>query len=155
MKLKIQGYRLQLVRDRSAAYELELASEEVSCSDHVAKAARAYIGNQPHESIMVFWLNTRNRVIGFHECSRGGVNGAAVTPADIFRAPLAACARAIVLAHNHPSGSCEPSRDDLAMTKQLIEAGSLLGIDVLDHVIVVPDALIHYSMASAGEGGFS
>jgi DNA repair protein RadC len=66
----------------------------------------------------------------------GSLNASIVHPREVFRAALRHAAASIILVHNHPSGDPEPSGDDIALTRRLVEAGSLLGIEVLDHLII-------------------
>ena len=84
----------------------------------------------------ILWLSTKHRVIAYHEVSRGTLDATLVHPREVFKAALLANAAAIVLCHNHPSGEPTPSPDDLQLTRRLVGAGALLGVDVLDHVIV-------------------
>jgi DNA repair protein RadC len=80
-------------------------------------------------------LNTRHEVLKVLDVSQGGIDGTAALPRDVFRQAVREGACAVIVCHNHPSGDPEPSRDDLALTKRLVEAGALMGINVLDHVI--------------------
>jgi DNA repair protein RadC len=75
-------------------------------------------------------------VIGYYEVSRGTLDSTLVHPREVFKAAILANAAAIILTHNHPSGDPTPSPDDLALTQRLVQAGQIIGIDVLDHVIV-------------------
>ena len=88
------------------------------------------------ESFLVVLLSANNEVIGVHEAHRGVLTGVDVHPREIFRPAILGGAAAIVVAHNHPSGSAQPSAEDVALTRRLREAGELLGIPVLDHLIV-------------------
>ena len=90
----------------------------------------------------LFCLSTRHQVLAYHELSRGTVNATMVHPRDVFKIALLANATAIILGHNHPSGDPTPSPDDLALTRRLKDAGALMGIELLDHVIVAPDRYI-------------
>ena len=86
-----------------------------------------------------FWtigLNTRNTVQYAELVSLGTLNASLVHPREVFRFAIMKGVAAIILAHNHPSGEVDPSDDDIALTRRLTEAGKLLGIEVLDHVIV-------------------
>jgi DNA repair protein RadC len=94
------------------------------------------MGLLDQEHLRVLLLNTRNHVLATHEVYRGNVHTAVVRIGELFREALRQNAPAIILAHNHPSGDPTPSEDDIAMTKQAIEAGALLDIDVLDHVVL-------------------
>jgi DNA repair protein RadC len=73
--------------------------------------------------------------------SVGSLNASIVHPREVFKAAVMASAAAVVLVHNHPSGDPEPSEEDLAITKRLVEAGELLGISVLDHIVVAARGL--------------
>jgi DNA repair protein RadC len=90
---------------------------------------------QVRERFIVFWLNTRHRVMGFEVVSEGILNNSLVHPREVFRGAIVASCASIVVAHNHPSGNTEPSREDIEVTQQLVEAGKILGIPLLDHVI--------------------
>lgn len=81
-------------------------------------------------------LDNRNQVVSIHLCSIGDHSSTLVHPRSVFRTAIYSGAVAIVVAHNHPSGDCEPSAPDIAVTKRLVEAGKIVGIPVFDHVIV-------------------
>ncbi len=97
------------------------------------------------EQAKVLLLNQANRVLGMYELSTGGVAGTVCDPKLVFAAALKANASNIILAHNHPSGSLKPSNADKALTKKLKEAGSLMDIEVLDHLIVTPYGYYSFS----------
>lgn len=80
-------------------------------------------------------LNTKNEVLKAVDVSRGGLDGTLAVPRDVFRMAVREAANAVIVCHNHPSGDPEPSRDDIALTKRLVEAGTVLGIRVLDHIV--------------------
>lgn len=88
------------------------------------------------EYMLCIPLNQQNVPIGYHIVSKGTVNECTAMPRDIFRAAVMLNATAIVMAHTHPSGNCEPSEVDRALTKRLVDAGEIIGIRVLDHVVV-------------------
>mgnify|MGYP006302562365 CR=1 FL=1 len=87
----------------------------------------------------VLCLNTRNRVIREVKLYKGTVNSAQVRPAEVIRPAIQINAPAILIGHNHPSGSLKASPDDIRITKEIIKSGKIMGIDVLDHLIVVPN----------------
>ena len=96
-------------------------------------------------------LSARNQVIRLQVVSVGSLNNSIVHPREVFRPAIAAGAASLILVHNHPSGDVEPSVDDVALTNRLVEAGSLLGIEVLDHVILGGNGSSAYrSMKTAG-----
>jgi len=88
------------------------------------------------ESFQVLLLNTRKRLIRVDEISEGTLDTLLVHPRDVFRAAIAANAAGVVLVHNHPSGDPTPSEADIKVTRDLIRAGQLLKIEVVDHVII-------------------
>lgn len=88
------------------------------------------------EYFRIVLLNTKNQLISFEDISVGSLNASIVHPREIFYYPIKKSAAAIILVHNHPSGDPTPSREDLDVTKRLVEAGEILGIKVLDHIIV-------------------
>ena len=88
------------------------------------------------EELRVILLNTRNGVLGIPTIYRGSLNTSVVRIGEIFRPAIEAPAAAIIIAHNHPSGVCDPSPEDVRVTRECVQAGKLLGIDVLDHLII-------------------
>lgn len=91
--------------------------------------------HEEREHFFTVLLNTKNHCLGIEEVSVGSLNSSIVHPREVFRAAIRRSAAALIVAHNHPSGDCTPSREDMEVTRRLTEAGRLLGIDVLDHVI--------------------
>ena len=85
---------------------------------------------------MVFYLDTRNQEIQREIISVGTLNANLVHPREVFEPAIKHSCAQIIVAHNHPSGNPESSEDDLAITKRLVEAGKILGIEVVDHVIL-------------------
>lgn len=88
------------------------------------------------EHVVVFYLDTRNQAIKREIISVGTLNASLVHPREIFEPAIRCNAAQIIVAHNHPSGDVTPSAEDVAVTKRLVEAGKILGIEVVDHVIV-------------------
>lgn len=97
------------------------------------------IQTSPLEQFWVVFLNTRAQVIGHCMVAQGDMYSSNVDVRAVFRAAILVNAHAILLAHNHPSGNPKPSEDDLKLTKQLIEAGKILCISVVDHIIIGMD----------------
>lgn len=88
------------------------------------------------EEFRVLLLDTKNHVLGFELCSVGSLSSSIVHPREVFKAAVRRAAAGVVLVHNHPSGDPTPSREDIEVTRRLVEAGKLIGIDVLDHIII-------------------
>jgi DNA repair protein RadC len=94
------------------------------------------LNGEKKEHFYALLLNTRGRLIKECEVSVGSLDASIVHPREVFREAMSASAASVVFVHNHPSGDCEPSVEDIQLTKRLVEVGGLVGIDVLDHVIV-------------------
>jgi len=108
---------------------------------HVADYWRLHIATSPYfnpecECMAVLMLNTRNRIKGHQLISIGTLDTILVNPREVFRCAIVAAAAKIALAHNHPSGEPSPSQADVKTTRELIRAGQLLKIEVIDHVII-------------------
>ncbi len=88
------------------------------------------------EHFVVLFLNTKNRVVGQETLSVGSLNAAIVHPREVFRAAVKRSAASIICVHNHPSGDPTPSFEDIQLTNRLTEAGHIIGIEVLDHIII-------------------
>lgn len=101
-----------------------------------------------HERVRVLYLDLKNRLIDDHKISDGSVDEAAIHPREVVKRALDLGASALILVHNHPSGSPEPSRADIQITSRIAEAGRLLGIMVHDHVIIGREG--HVSLKSRG-----
>lgn len=88
------------------------------------------------EYFKVLMLNTKNEIIHIEETSIGNLNSAIVHPREVFSGAIRRCASSVILVHNHPSGNPQPSQQDVDLTARLVQAGELLGITVLDHLII-------------------
>lgn len=88
------------------------------------------------EHFKVIFMNTKNEIIAFETISIGSLNASIVHPREVFNRAIKKSSASIILLHNHPSGNCEPSKEDINVTKRLIEAGKIIGIEVLDHIII-------------------
>jgi DNA repair protein RadC len=91
---------------------------------------------QKKEHFWAILLNTRNQRIKTVEISMGSLDTSIVHPRELFKEAIAASSSSVIVAHNHPSGNPEASQDDLKLTKRLVEAGSIVGIDIIDHIII-------------------
>lgn len=96
----------------------------------------SFLEDKEKEEFWVMLLNTKNAVIGSKCVSIGTLNMALAQPREIFNVAVRHMASSIIVAHNHPSGDCTPSTEDIAVTRSIIKAGKLLSIDCLDHIIV-------------------
>lgn len=109
---------------------------DVSTPEAAANCVREEFRTADREIFRALLLDTKNRLIHIACISTGTVNASLVEPRELFKAAIAYSATNIILAHNHPSGDPTPSADDIAISKRLVQAGDLLGIKVLDHIII-------------------
>ncbi|HPD54956.1 MAG TPA: JAB domain-containing protein, partial [Bacteroidia bacterium] len=114
----------------------------------VAAQFRPLLCDLMHEEFWVLLLNRANTIIGKEQISKGGLTGTVADPRLIFRSAIDRRAAAIVVCHNHPSGNLSPSEQDIRLTKNLVEAGKVLEIPVLDHIIITQHGF--YSFADEG-----
>lgn len=138
---------LELGRRRKEAESVE--KPKVTSSRVAFDVLRPHLMDLPHEEFWVLLLNRANQVIRPLQISAGGVSGTVADPKLIFKAAVEHLASAMILAHNHPSGNLSPSPADRDLTKKIKEAGRLLDIPVLDHLIVADKG--YYSFADEGE----
>lgn len=104
--------------------------------DDVANLVKSQLKGKMKEHFLALLLDTRNRVIKTAVISVGSLDTSIVHPREVFKEALAASAASVIFAHNHPSGDPEASEDDIELTKRLTQAGEIMGIDVLDHIII-------------------
>jgi DNA repair protein RadC len=125
----VEAGRRTLVRGRRERVQIRTARD-------AAEILVPQFGTRPVEHFGVLLLDTKNRVLRTTLVSVGTLDASIVHPREVFRAAASAGAAALVLFHNHPSGDPTPSADDVALTRRIVRAGELMGINVLDHVIV-------------------
>lgn len=121
---------------RKMAGDLRNESPVLDTPEAVANLLREDNRLREVETFQILLLNTRRRLIRLEQISQGTLDSLLVHPREVFKAAISAGAAAIVLAHNHPSGDPTPSEGDIKVTRDLIRAGQLLKIEVLDHVIL-------------------
>ena len=102
----------------------------------IANLVKAEMSALGQEHLRVLLLNTKNHVVGSHDVYRGSLNTAVVRVGEVFREAVRQNSAALVLIHNHPSGDPTPSPEDVDLTREVVQAGTLLDIDVLDHLII-------------------
>jgi DNA repair protein RadC len=129
----IPGFRIELVREPGV--KLAERPQLRDCTT-AAPILAQYIGESDREVFVVALLTIRHRLLGVHTVSVGCLSGALVHPREVFKPAILAGSAALLLAHNHPSGDPEPSAEDFALTRRLVQAGVLLGIEVLDHLVL-------------------
>lgn len=109
---------------------------QIRAPGDAANLLMTMIGHKEQEHFVVIYLDTRNRVLDRETLYKGSLNTSLVRIAEVFRSAVRRNCKAIIVAHNHPSGDPNPSPEDVALTRRLVNAGKILEIDVLDHVVV-------------------
>ena len=137
---------LELGRRRRSEDALEL--KKVTSSKVIFEIMQPIIGELPHEEFWIIYLNNSNKVISKSQLSKGGITGTLVDVRIVFKTALEMGATALILCHNHPSGTLVPSEADKQITRKLKLAGESLEIKVLDHLIVTEAS--YYSFADEG-----
>jgi DNA repair protein RadC len=140
-KLKASFAIAKKVMEEIRVYESEKISERkkynaVTSPSVLFDIIKNKIQNFSKEHFFVISLDTRNNFIGIDEISIGTLTASLVHPRETFESAIRRHAAHIIIAHNHPSGETEPSEDDLKITRRLVEAGKIMGIEVLDHLII-------------------
>lgn len=137
---------LEIGRRRKETVEKKVV--QISKSSQAFEVLSPVFADLHHEEFWILMLNHANYVIGKQPISRGGVSATVADPKIIFKIALEHNAASLILAHNHPSGSLEPSEEDVIITKKLVEAGCMLDLHVLDHLIVTNK--LYYSFGDEG-----
>jgi DNA repair protein RadC len=128
-------FGVKLVRTGSMATG-EQQRSRMNGPAEVAALLWRYFRDTDREHFAALLLDTKNRLIGVTTVSVGDLSSVLVHPREVFKPAILANAASVILAHNHPSGDPQPSPEDVAITRRLQEAGQILGIEVLDHVVV-------------------
>lgn len=134
---------MELGRRRRTGEALE--RKKITSSTSVFEYVQPLIGELPHEEFWVLYLNNSNRILKSAQLSKGGITGTVVDVRLAFKEALQLGAVAIILAHNHPSGTLKPSQADIQLTKKLKLAGESLDIKVLDHLIITEKAYFSFA----------
>src|SRR5437879_382983 len=125
-------FRVTLVRDgRVPCY-----NQQIRSSADASTLLHTYLADVDREYFVIILVNQKNRIIGVNTVSIGSLTASIVHPREVYKSAILSNAASIICGHNHPSGDCQPSREDRALTERLVEAGKLLGISILDHVII-------------------
>lgn len=142
--MRVIKYNTKLVEGRKAVLEKDYSvnypelDNMMKSPETVAKLAKGFLRmhEQTEEYMYMLCLNTKLKLNGIFEISHGNVNSSIVGTREVFQKALLGNAVSIILIHNHPSGDCTPSREDIAVTQKLVEAGRIVGVEVLDHIII-------------------
>lgn len=152
--MQIKGIGLAKATQIKAVFEIakrynlqideKMKQNKISSPYDVFKLVKAKIKDYKKEHFYILALNTKNFVVS--EISIGTLNASLVHPREVFIEAIKARANSIILVHNHPSGDLTPSEDDIKITKELIEGGKILGIEVLDHIIITENSYLSFKM---------
>lgn len=142
--MRVVKYKTKLVEGRKAVLEKDFSvnypemDNMMNSPETVVKLAKGFLRmhEQTEEYMYMLCLNSKLRLNGIFEISHGNVNSSIVGAREVFQKALLGNAVSIILIHNHPSGDCTPSREDIQVTERLKEAGRIIGIEVLDHIII-------------------
>ena len=131
----ISIYELRLVKEGKEQYNVD---EKITNPETAVKIINKIfdLENKAEEEMVMMTLDTKNKATGLFRISKGTINASMVHPREIFKRAMLHNANSIMLFHNHPSGSLEPSQEDIKITNRLADSGTLLGIKLLDHIII-------------------
>ena len=136
---------LSLLGELAARYQVAFQPQRpadmpsINCPQDVHNLLGPEMSVLAQEQLRVLLLDTRNHVLGQRVVYQGNVNSSVIRPAEVFRPAVIESAPSIIISHNHPSHDPTPSPEDVSITRELVEAGKLLGIDLLDHVVIGGD----------------
>ncbi|MDE0231477.1 MAG: hypothetical protein OXN93_04265 [bacterium] len=139
---------LALLGELAAHYEVSFQPERpaemptICCPQDVHNLLEPEMSLLAQEQLRVLLLNTRNQVMAQRIVYQGNVNSSIVRPAEVFRPAIVESAPSIIISHNHPSGDPTPSPEDVKITRELVEGGRLLGIDLMDHIVIAGDRYV-------------
>ena len=140
-------YRVALVEERTIA----VPKKKICSPEDAARIVGEFLRGVDREHFVGLYLDSANQLICIHPVSVGTLNASLVHPREVFKLACIVSAAAVIVAHNHPSGNAEPSREDISVTKQLVEAGKILDIPIHDHLIVTE----HNGFMSFAERGLT
>ncbi len=118
---------------------------QISSSSDLFKVLHPFLGDLQTEEFWAVFLNQSNRIVGKSRLSAGGINQSVVDVRILFKTALENLATGVVIAHNHPSGNLKASQEDLKITKQISEAGKILNIQMLDHLIITQNSYLSFA----------
>ena len=131
------AFKDAFIREVNVSYrKTKTQGSSIKCAEDIAKFVRSVLTDNSREHLVALYLDGAHNVASYSIISIGTANFAPVCPREIFQRAVLVGAVALVIAHNHPSANLEPSREDIQITKQIVEAGKVIGIPVHDHIII-------------------
>lgn len=137
-KKRIEIVTTKIVRESSVLYEKRI----LQSPRDAAELLKPFLEDQDRETFVVVCLSSKNNPTAIQTVSIGSLSASIVHPREVFKTAILANAAGVIFCHNHPSGNPEPSNEDTETTKRLVEAGNILGIKVIDHIIIGLDKWI-------------
>ncbi|MED1876727.1 JAB domain-containing protein [Brevibacillus borstelensis] len=143
---RVNIVRIQMVKEACLLYP----ARRVRMARNVVELFLEFLQETDRETFFLMCLNCKNDPTALHTVSVGSLNASIVHPREVFKTAILSNSASVIVAHNHPSGYPTPSREDIQVTKTLQQAGELLGIPVLDHIIVGSEGA-YYSLKEKGD----
>ena len=137
-----EDYKTNLVKEKTISYEVDKVNKPKEFAEMMRNVL--FMDKLAEEYCYMIALNNQSRILGIFFISKGTVSQSVVGVREVFMRALFVGAAHIILCHNHPSGDCLPSKDDIMLTKRFKEAGLLLGIPLSDHIIVGEDSYFSF-----------
>lgn len=131
---EIKVVNVRLVKEPSL-----YSTKEVTSPEAVMEVVASELKNYDREVFAILNLKTNGKPINLHICSVGTLDAAMINPREAFKATILSNAASFICIHNHPSGNCEPSSADIAVTERMVRCGELMGIKMLDHIIIAAE----------------
>lgn len=129
---QVQVVRVEMVKERAVSF----ATNKISSPRDAATILADFLAGADREYFILMCLNTKNMINAINVVSVGTLNSAQVHPREVFKPAILANAASVIVGHNHPSGDTSASREDIEIVRRLVEAGKILGIELLDSIIV-------------------
>ncbi|WP_144459633.1 JAB domain-containing protein [Bacillus pumilus] len=129
---RVNNVSVKLVRESSILYE----SKSISSPQDAYELVKSFLEDKDREHFIVASLDTKNQPIAINACHIGSLNAVLVSPREVMKSAILSSAASIIVAHNHPSGDITESREDIEVTRRLVEVGKLMGIAFLDHLLI-------------------
>ena len=131
-KKRIDVVEIRMVKDHSVPY----SGRTMSSPEAIAELAREFIGEEAREMVIAIYLDVKYKATAIHTVSIGNPSSSLVHPREVFKAAILSNANSIILVHNHPSGDPSPSFEDGMITEKIQNAGKIMGVPLVDHVII-------------------
>ncbi|MDP2939323.1 MAG: DNA repair protein RadC [Candidatus Omnitrophota bacterium] len=150
--VRVDGIGLAKACQIKASFELAKRKDDcvaeriaIKSAEDVVTLIKPKLADKKKEYFVILSLDSRNNLIKVSDISIGTINASIVHPREVFKEAIQALACSVILVHNHPSGESEPSEDDLEITRRLVDAGKILGIEVIEHIIVSDNGYLSFS----------